>query len=58
MYLSTQLFPKKKKERGVMKHKCPCTKQILNVAIIVKTQGQGVKIQGINIKVLSQRIIK
>jgi hypothetical protein len=37
-----------------MKHKCPRTKQIPEVAIIVKTQVQDFKIYGSNIKVLSQ----
>jgi hypothetical protein len=37
-----------------MKHKCPRTRQIPEVAIIVKTQGQDFKIYGWNIKVLSQ----
>jgi hypothetical protein len=40
--------------RCVMKHKYPCTRQIPEVAIIVKTQGQDFKIYGSNIKVLSQ----
>jgi hypothetical protein len=38
--------------RCVMKHKCPRTRQIPEVAIIVKTQCQDVKIYGSNIKVL------
>jgi predicted GTPase len=37
-----------------MKHKCPHTRQIPEVAIIVKTQRQDVKIYSSNIKVLSQ----
>jgi hypothetical protein len=37
-----------------MKHKCPHTRQIPEVAIIIKTQGQDFKIYGSNIKVLSQ----
>jgi hypothetical protein len=32
------------KTRCVMKHKCPRTKKISQVTIIVKTQGQGVNI--------------
>jgi hypothetical protein len=40
--------------RCVMKHKCPRTRQIPEVAIIVKTQGQDFKIYGSNVKVLSQ----
>jgi hypothetical protein len=31
----------------------PCTRQIPEVAIIIKTQGQDLKIYGFNIKVLS-----
>jgi hypothetical protein len=31
-----------------MKHKCPSTRQIPEVAIIVKTQGQDFKIYGSN----------
>ena len=42
------------KTRCVMKHKCPRTRQIPEVAIIVKTQGQDFKIYDSNIKVLSQ----
>jgi hypothetical protein len=45
---------KKKKPRCVMKHKCLRKRQIPEVAIIVKTQGQDFKIYGSNIKVLSQ----
>jgi hypothetical protein len=37
-----------------MKHKCPRTRQIPEVAIIVKTQGKDFKSYGSNIKVLSQ----
>jgi hypothetical protein len=37
-----------------MKHKCPRTRQIPEVAIIVKTQGQDVKLYGSNIQLLSQ----
>jgi hypothetical protein len=37
-----------------MKHKCPRTRPIPEVAIIVKTQGQDFKMYGSNIKVLSQ----
>jgi hypothetical protein len=37
-----------------MKHKCPCIRQIQEVAIIVKTHRQDFKIYGSNIKVLSQ----
>jgi hypothetical protein len=37
-----------------MKHKCPFTRQIPEVAIIVKTLDQDFKIYGSNIKVLSQ----
>jgi hypothetical protein len=37
-----------------MKHKCPRTRQIPEVAFIVKTQGQDFKIYGSNINVLSQ----
>jgi hypothetical protein len=37
-----------------MKRKCPHTRQIPEVAIIVKTQGQDFKIHGSSIKVLSQ----
>jgi hypothetical protein len=37
-----------------MKHKCPSTRQIPEVAIIVKTQGHDFKIYGFNINVLSQ----
>jgi hypothetical protein len=40
--------------RCVMKHKCPRTRQIPEVSMIVKTQGQDFKIYGSNIKVLSQ----
>jgi hypothetical protein len=40
--------------RCVMRHKCPRTRQIPEVAIIVKTHGQDFKIYGSNIKVLSQ----
>jgi hypothetical protein len=39
-----------------MKHKCSCTRQIPEVSIIVKTQGQDAKIYGTNIKVLSEGI--
>jgi hypothetical protein len=37
-----------------MKHKCPRTRQISEVAIIVKIQGQDFKIYGSNIKVMLQ----
>jgi hypothetical protein len=40
-----------KKTRCVMKHKSPSMRQIPEVAIIVKTQGQDFKIYGSNIKV-------
>jgi hypothetical protein len=39
-----RFFPILRLTRCVMKHKCPCTRQIPEVAIIVKTQGQGFKI--------------
>jgi hypothetical protein len=37
-----------------MKHKCPRMRQIPEVDIVIKTQGQDFKIYGSNIKVLSQ----
>jgi hypothetical protein len=42
------------KTRYVMKHKCPRTRQISEVAIIFKTEGQDFKICSSNIKILSQ----
>jgi hypothetical protein len=42
--------------RCVMKHKCPRTRQIPEVGIIVKSQGQDFKIYGSNIKILSQAL--
>jgi hypothetical protein len=42
--------------RCVLKHKCPHMRQIPEVAIIIKTQGQDFKIYGSNTKVLSQVI--
>jgi hypothetical protein len=38
-----------------MKHKCPRTRQIPEVAKIVKIQGQDFKIYGFNIKVMHMK---
>jgi hypothetical protein len=51
---SEKMYSKIIKTRCVMKHKCPHTRQIPEVAIITKTQGQDFKIYSSDIKVLSQ----
>jgi hypothetical protein len=45
---------KNKTDKMCYGHKCPRMRQIPEVAIIVKIQGQDFKIYGSNIKVLSQ----